>query len=125
MRTIRIWLLLLLALLIPVRGAVAATMLCLPSGSGTPTESQMADHSHHEHMAHEAVDAGHHDGGHHAAGDGGKCTLCSACCSSASLLNSLAGVVAPQDLPAIAFPDLSAPAPSFLSGGQERPPRST
>jgi hypothetical protein len=122
---------LLLALLIPVRGTVAATMLCLPSGSGTQHEQRAKDHSHHEHMGHEAgsvddssSDTGHHDGGHHQGGASGKCTLCSVCCSSASLLNSVTSVVAAQALTSTTFPDLSAPAPTFLSDGQERPPRS-
>jgi hypothetical protein len=130
-RTIRIWLLLLLALLIPVRGAVAATMLCLPSGNGTQNEQRAEDHSHHGHMNHDSAvaddsqaDTGHQDGGHHPADAGGKCTLCSACCSSASLLNSVTDVGAAQDLSPTTFPDLSAPAPTFLSDGQERPPRS-
>lgn len=128
MRTVRIWLLLLLAVLIPVRGAVAAAMLCLPAAGSEQAAVQLQDHSHHEHGAHAAHssaddDAGH-DGpanGHHASG---QCTLCSACCSSASLLSSVPVVAVPPGLVAASFPDLSAPAPTFLSDGQERPPRS-
>src|SRR5687767_263529 len=111
-RTVRICLLLLLVLLIPARGVVAATMLCLPAGSASQNEQRAEDHAHHGHMGHDAADsqadAGHHDGGHHPDG-GSKCTLCSACCSSAPLLHSVPGVVAAQDLSSATFPDLSAP----------------
>lgn len=110
-------------MLIPVRGAVAATMLCLPSGSAPQGES----HVHHEGMDHHAAAAGHEADpgeGHHGTGGSGKCTLCSACCSSASLIAGTPQVAAPPAAASAAFPDLSAPAPTFLSDGQERPPRS-
>jgi hypothetical protein len=113
-KTLRLWLVLLLAVLIPVRGAVAAAMLCLPSAVPAHAEMQVEDHSHHEHADHDGA-------GHHA---GGQCTLCSACCSSASIPSSVPRVAMPPGLVATTFPNLSAPAPTFLSDGQERPPRS-
>ncbi|WP_280156329.1 DUF2946 family protein [Piscinibacter sp. XHJ-5] len=113
---------LLLAMIVPIRGVLAATMPCLPSGGGTQAELRQVDHSHHEHAAAQA-DAGHDHDAHHPAGASGKCTLCSACCSSASLLTSQTDLVAPPALSSTTFPGLSVPAATFLSGGQERPPR--
>jgi hypothetical protein len=147
-KTVRICLLLLLAVLLPVRGAVAAAMLCAPAGVGAPGEPRMgAQHPAHA-MGHHAM--GHHAMGHqgdgadaHAAhpavlhGDGlssggdpdasgpeDRCTLCAAFCSLTPLVGSAPGLFVTQALPAASFPALSAPVPSFLSDGQERPPRS-
>ena len=137
MRTIRIWLLVLLAVLLPVRGAVAAAMLCPPASSGgqSSVATAVSDVDHHAtgaagHAEHEHADHQHagHDadasgtGGHH---DGfGKCNLCCDFCSMTPLLSTLPAVPMPPDLASVSFADLLAPAPSFLSDGQERPPRS-
>jgi len=136
-RTLRIWLLVLLAVLLPVRVAVAAAMLCPPasangqSGVGTavsevdPHTRDAVDHAAHEHANHQhaghdsdAPSAGeHHDGF-------GKCNLCCDFCSMTPLLSTLPSVPTPPSLSSVAFPAFLAPAPSFLSDGQERPPRS-
>ena len=137
MRTIRIWLLVLLAVLLPVRGAVAAAMLCPPASADGPSAVAVAgsemdhhamdgvDHAAHDHADHENAE---HDsdapssGGHH---DGfGKCNLCCDFCSVTPLLSTLPAVPTPTNLSSASFPALLAPAPSFLSDGQERPPRS-
>jgi hypothetical protein len=126
MRRFRVWMLVLLAVLLPARGAMAAAMLCAPSGPGVPAQMAPAqdraahdagahDHSRHEHGG------GAHD--HHAPASQDKCNLCSATCSLTPLVKHVAGVEVPRDLKTAAFPDLAAPAPSFLSDGQERPPR--
>lgn len=131
MRTVRVWLLLLLAVLLPLRGAVAAGMLCPVAGSGIQSElmahahpashRMMDDSAGHDHAAmhHEHSSDGHHD---HGAAD--KCNMCSAFCSVTPLVSSLPTLFEPLDMAATSFPDLSAPAPTFVSGGQERPPRS-
>jgi hypothetical protein len=131
MKSVRVWLLVLLALLLPVRGAVAAAMLCPIAGSGVQTEMQVqvsaADHAaheamhehEHEHAASQAPSADHEHG---KAAD--RCNLCSAFCSLTPLVGSVPTVAAPPDLSTTPFPDISAPPPSFLSDGQERPPRS-
>jgi hypothetical protein len=131
-RTNRIWLLVLLAVLLPVRGAVAAAMLCPPTNTqgqlvvaATTAATDHGEHRHadHLHAAHDAGAGG--TGGHHAGSDGSaKCNLCCDFCSMASLLSALPSIPAPLDLSAVSFPRLSAPSPSFLSDGQERPPRS-
>ena len=137
MRTTRILLLLLLAVLLPVRGAVAAAMLCPVAGSGSQAELRLQHSAHHSmdeamaaaaHMSHEHVDAqqGHH-GEQHDHGDGGlpdKCNSCSAFCSTPPLASTLPTVFTPSETANAAFSTLSAPAPSFFSDGQERPPRS-
>lgn len=130
-KTIRTLLLVLLALLLPIRGAVAAAMLCSPSGAGTDHHTMMATTDHDEHDGHQHADhsagaqdasnsgtAGHHTGGFE------KCNLCCDFCSITPLLSALPSVPTPQDLSSVSFPALFAPAPSFLSDGQERPPRS-
>jgi len=84
-------------------------------------ESVGHDHNDHQHAESDAFDApragGHHDGF-------GKCNLCCDFCSMTPLLGSLPSVPTPLNLSSVSFPDPFAPAPSFFSDGQERPPRS-
>ena len=142
MRTVRIWLLLLLAVLVPVRGAVAAAMLCPMPGAGGQvklTLQHQASLPAHHAMDEATADAGHasmqdhpgaqhdHGAGHHEHGTSNqpdKCNMCSAFCSLTPLVSTTLTVAPPLEIAHSAFPPLSAPAPSFLSDGQERPPRS-
>lgn len=141
----RIWLLMLLAVLLPVRGAVAAAMLCPATGSGAQVELATAgqtvvheamDHVLSHDQLHGQSDELRHTGGHdHAAGashDGHQspdhavsegCNACSAYCSLTPLVSNLPTLAAPLDPATVKFSDLSAPAPTFQSDGQERPPR--
>jgi hypothetical protein len=132
MKSWRIWLLLLLAVLLPVRGAVAAAMLCPVAGSGIQTELAVVNHPtaheamdhamEHDHgVSHEHAVGGHHDGHDHTATD--KCNMCSAFCSLTPLVSEVQTVAEPLDPTAVKFSELSAPPPSFFSDGQERPPR--
>ena len=127
-RIYRIWLLVLLAVLIPVRGAVASAMLCPPAGTGASTEAQAHHHpahgADHDHAA--GADAGAADSGsgHHDHGTADKCNLCASYCSLTGLVSHSPSVPA-QHLAAATFPGVNAPVPSFFSGGQERPPRTT
>lgn len=135
MKPWRIWLLLLLALLLPVRGAVAAAMMCPVPGSGPEAQRMVQGHpgghegvddvmpSHH-HDAHDHSNSDHpdeHSGHEHAASEG--CSTCSAYCSLTPYVGTLPPVLPPLDLAAVRFADLPAPPPSFVSDGQERPPR--
>jgi len=134
-KLLRIWLLVVLAVLLPVRGAMAATMSCGPAHAGSHGESAGEHHraaSGHEGVAHEhGVQAhGHaphgHDGGgpsdhDHASQD--QCTMCSASCSTPPLPSAVAGLDEPLAPTSASFPDLHAPVPTFQSDGQERPPR--
>lgn len=105
-------------------------MLCPPASVGTQNEMPLANHHavDHEHAvgAQAHVLHSHDHGGSHDQGlsNQDKCNLCSAFCSLTPLLSAIAGVPDPGELVSTTFPDLSVLAPTFLSDGQERPPRS-
>jgi hypothetical protein len=131
-KTLRIWLVLLLVLLLPVRGAVAAGMLCeiehQLSGSLASAHAVVADKGHaHEHGAHHGQ-AAHADSTPgetaNASTDSDACGLCSGCCSAIGMVSSLPVLAAPHALNSVPFPSVAAAAPSFIPRGLERPPRS-
>jgi hypothetical protein len=112
-KLLRVWLLVLLTVVLPVRGALAAAMLCTPTGMKGHESSLMVEQGDcHGHGA-VAQDTAGHD----------KCNLCSASCSCPPLPSAIAGIDEPQAVTAASFPEVSAAAPTFLSDGQERPPR--
>lgn len=130
-RIARILLLVLLCAWLPVRRVMAAAVLC-PTGAGTKGAVHAMHALHgdmheeagagvHQHMAGEMGKGEHHHDG--AAGHTG-CNLCSVRCSVPPLASAVPGVPLPHALASVSFPDLTAPVPSFLSEGQERPPRS-
>lgn len=122
MKAVRLWLLLVIAVLLPIRGAVAAVMPCPLPSPGAQAQVQ-ATPAMHEEMGHAmAHDDHHHEGDDPGAPD--NCNLCTASCGLTPLAGGVPMVVAPLDLMTVAFPDFSVPPPSFVSGGQERPPRS-
>jgi len=133
-KTLRIWLLLLLAVLLPLRGAVAAGMLC-PMGSQGDSRTEavvfvsldrhadpVAAGHHHQHADHDRGESAHHDQGHDGAAD--KCNLCVAFCSVTPMLSELPTVAPPLQTSTLRFPSYAATPPSFFSDGEERPPRS-
>jgi hypothetical protein len=133
-KLLRIWLLVVLAVLLPLRAAMAVALPCALAGVGTPsgtTHHDAAGHGHghglghavaaHEHVQHHPGTVALHD---HEKACQDKCNLCSASCSATPLIATFAGVPELRDRASVSFPDLSVPAPSFLSDGQERPPRS-
>ena len=129
MRTVRIWLLVLIAVLLPVRGAVAAAMLCPMGVEHAPVASAEHRHDdravaadHHDHTDHEHRGLQAHDHDHGSSAD--KCNLCVAFCSITPLLSELPTVPAPQEVTTLRFPSYAAAPPSFFSDGEERPPRS-
>ncbi len=145
MKTLRICLLLLLAVLLPVRGGVAAAMLCPPAGVGTQSEvaalqlpashhdfgGQQAvhDHSAHDHSANGQARANANDVSaetpdHGASGAPDKCNVCSSFCSVTPLVSHLPDLPTPQAVARAVFPAVPAQAPTFFSDGQDRPPRS-
>ncbi|WP_457333305.1 hypothetical protein [Rhizobacter sp. P5_C2] len=126
MRTVRALFVIFLALLMPLRAAVAGAMLC-------PTGGAAVAHQQHQGMSDDSAAAhAHHEGMHHNeaepspaphAHDTG-CNLCAAFCSMTPM-PSTAPTIEPSMLAAtLSFPALHAPAPSFQSDGQDRPPRS-
>lgn len=133
MKHLRLFILILLSVLLPVRGALAATMLC-PQGEATSTAVVVAGHEHHELQSHPAVHADH-SAAHHHAGEAASgeespsgehpttCNFCASGCCMASIVGVLPSVASPGPTASVAFPMLTAPAPAFQSGGQDRPPR--
>jgi hypothetical protein len=125
-KSLRIWLLLLLAVLLPIRGAIAAALPC--AGEGPPAHVGVAHatgHAQHHHVGH-VSHTGHasplaHAGDH---GDDGKCNLCASCCLGATLPTTFSPAIAALEQAGASFAVLQASAPTFLSDGQERPPRS-
>lgn len=140
-KTLRVVLLLLVAMLLPLRGAVAASMACGPAGGHAAVQSASMHHgaahaSHGAHGHHGSADAAASHAGHphaehllhDAPGDDGqaaeRCLLCAACGSAQPMPASVLAVPTPPPQIAAAFPAPSTPPLSFLSDGQERPPRS-
>jgi len=135
----RLLLILLIAVLLPVRGVLAAAMVCAPVGGAAQTEVIAHDHS----MGHDGKSAEHNshahdhtDHAHHPHATDGQpqppasssdvpatCNLCCYFCSLTPLVSSLPSLAVPQLPSAASFPDITAPVPSFVSEGQERPPR--
>ena len=128
MKLLRVCLLVLLAALLPIRGAMAAAMLCPPAGVGAHTEMRLMGHEQagHDHIGESHAHHQHEDGEQHDHGMSSedKCNLCSAFCSLTPMLSEIVGIEEPRDFIDASFPVLSVPAPSFLSDGEERPPRS-
>ena len=130
-KKLRIWLLVLLAILLPVRGAVAASMLCEEPGALTST----ASHSHQPAQGHTsahddvqpAQDVTHDDTlASYGKSLGGvdACNLCVVYCGSVTaLVSQVLTVLAPVDLASTPITVFATAAPSFVPDGPERPPR--
>jgi hypothetical protein len=134
-KTLRIVILVLLAFLLPIRGAVAAAMLC-PGGGDGRTAAVAVEQGHHEtqaaHGMHDEHAAAHH---HPSAGDtpdadasssGGHqpaCQFCASGCCVTPLAFAPPSVQSPRLAATVSFPALCAPVPAFQSDGQDRPPR--
>ncbi|HOB93754.1 MAG TPA: hypothetical protein PK306_10935 [Aquabacterium sp.] len=137
MTSLRLLVLLLMAVLLPLRGTLAATQPCMGAGGGSAAVVQAAPAGHEgghlaDHLAEHLADhhAGHHqapadDAGTPADADTGPHG--SGCQASACCLMPLAS--APPAAAALRldnrlrFPALVTPEPAFQSGGQDRPPR--
>lgn len=143
MKLIRVLVLLLVALLLPIRGAVAATMVCAEMGgmgqrlASTAHAHQalhldgadsVVDHHHGDAQAH----ADHHAHGapEHAATDApdgsasDTCHICASGCGVAALLTAFPSPWVATPVARTLFPSLSVPALDFQLDGQDRPPRS-
>lgn len=122
LKTLRLCFLLLLAVLLPLRGAVAAAMMCPVGGGGMQSELRVQGHAVGHDMAGGAMAHQHEGDSHHQAGSD-KCNMCSAFCALTPMLSAMPTLLEPLDLTAVEFSDHAAPAPDFFSDGQERPPR--
>jgi hypothetical protein len=137
---LRTFILVLLAVLLPIRGAVAATMLC-PQGQGAGMASmgaaQWHGNLHAGHGMHAAHPASHHHAGADVANDvpndppngassGGHPANCHFCAGGgclAYIAATLPPLGQPGPSPSVVFPALRASVPDFPSDGQDRPPR--
>lgn len=126
-KTARIWLLLLLAVLLPLRGAMAAAMLCPMGSPVVHVEAQAhSDSGHHDHDGHE--EAGLQGHVHGSGAEDGKtndtCNTCVSFCSITPMLSAIPTVPHLQDPAVVYFSSIADSPPSFVPEGQERPPRS-
>ena len=129
----RTFVLVLLTVLLPLRGAVAAGMLC-PQAEGTRTTNVAAEPVNHGmHADHEMqadLSAAHHHASADASGEEtshahhpANCHACAGSCCMASMVATVPSLGLPKLTALVTFPALKAPRPAFSSGGQDRPPR--
>jgi len=126
-KTLRVVFLVLLAMLLPIRGAVAGAMLC-PEGSSSTMYAQASEHVGHD-AHHDAGAAHHHEhagSAHHdeQAGHAKACNICATFCSMTPMPSAMPTLVREELASTLTFPELSTASPTFQSGGQDRPPRS-
>lgn len=136
MKYLRTFILILLTVLLPIRGAVAVAMLC-PGEAATISTVADAGHGEHEQpdqrASHET--AAHHTATHdHAHGDasdesssGGHTTACQFCAGGGCCVTPLAFKSPSVELPGLItsamFPVLTVRVTAFYPDGQDRPPR--
>lgn len=122
-KRIRVWLIVVLAMLLPVRGALAAAMPCASLGAHGGAAHAAHGAAGHADAAH--ANAGHAQGAHDAHDDPGgteSCLLCTACCATA-LVRVVVGVAEPGAAK-LDFVEPAAAGPNFTPDREERPPRS-
>ncbi len=132
MKYFRTFILVLLTVLLPIRGAVAAAMLC-PGGMETSTAAPAAGHGHHDMHAGQDIDAHEsatHEHSHAYASDdsssdthAGACQFCAGGCCVTPLAFAPPSVEGPLVTTSTAFPALAARVSAYYPDGQDRPPR--
>jgi hypothetical protein len=130
MKKLRIPLILLVALILPVKGAMAAAGMLCHLGSAQAMTAILQPHQHHaeahqNHAEHHALDG---DSQSDAEDDArlipaSSCAICSAVCSAPPLPANGIAFHATAPSGAERFPALSPPRPSAVHSGLERPPR--
>lgn len=134
MKTLRIFLLTLLVLVLPLRGALAAVAHCMADPAAQPAGPAVVqmhqDHGGHDHHHGQAgVQAPESAGAHHspAGADGATaldaCKFCAAYCSVTPVLSTLPSLVSVSPLAETVFPALVTPPPSHLADALDRPPQ--
>jgi hypothetical protein len=129
---LRTFILILLTVLLPIRGAVAAAMLC-PGQKATASTFAAAAHPEPDTHAGHGMEAHHsatHDPVHLHASDespsGGHAAACQFCadgCCVTPLAFAPPSVQCPRVTASAAFPELTARASAYHTDGQDRPPR--
>lgn len=128
MKVVRVLLLVLFAVLLPLRGALAEASHC--AGAAAHALGAATTHDHDDghthggdaHASH-ALSAGDEPAGSEASNPADACNLCSASCASPPILTSLQPLVHAPLAAAGPRPAKVAPPPSHVPDGQERPPR--
>ncbi len=130
---LRTIILVLLTVLLPIRGAVAAAMLC-PGGMGTSSAIPATAQGHHHDM-HAAQDLGanesatHNHSHAHVSDDSssdahaGACQFCAGGCCVTPLAFAPPSVESPIVATSAAFPAITARVSAHYPDGQDRPPR--
>ena len=127
MRFFRLFIVALLAVLLPIRGALAAVAVCDDGNVNTGTTEQVL----HNHVGHEQAGDGSpadmsqdHGNGMDAKHDSvSHVAKCATSCSLTPLATNAPTLVGSVALATMPFPAYTALVPSFISDGQERPPR--
>lgn len=135
-KTLRVCVLVLMALLLPLRGVLAASTPCTLAGIASvqvpmPAQPDAGHHPCDDHAAddgHALPDVGAPEAtGHHASAGPAGSHHGSGCQTGACCLMPLGATppatVAPPAAGAVCYPALVAPPAAFQSGGQDRPPR--
>jgi hypothetical protein len=130
---LRTVILVLLTVLLPVRGAVAATMLCAGAAPVHGTVAAVGDAGHDPHAGHgmAAPHTGAHESAHADAPDdapsGGHASACQFCAGGGCCVTPLAfappAVQSPHRVTVAVFPTLTARVTAHYPDGQDRPPR--
>lgn len=132
MTYLRAFILVLLTVLLPVRGAVAAAMLC-PGGMQTSSPAAATVIAHHDAHGGHVVDAqpsvsrdhAHEHFSDETSSDShvGACPFCSGGCCVTPLAFGPPSVQGPLLSASAAFPPLTARVPAHDPDGRDRPPR--
>lgn len=120
MKTLRLFVLVLLAMLLPLRGVSAAALLC-EQQPVSHTEFVVVDAHEHDSASMPGHDHASHNHSHSGFDKGRHCL---SSCSAAPLMGGVPSVLTPTLAGTTVFPHFAAPAPTFQSDGQDRPPRS-
>ncbi|HEX7688072.1 MAG TPA: hypothetical protein VF453_10210 [Burkholderiaceae bacterium] len=113
-----------MAILLPARGAIAAASPCEGLAHQAPAQRMHTHHPMHAAVEPDAASETGHGAAHHDHAGVDKCNLCASCCSATPMLMTFSPTVAALGDQVATFPLLQASAPTFLSEGLERPPRS-
>ncbi|MED5622383.1 hypothetical protein [Ideonella sp. BN130291] len=125
-RLLALWL---IAVALPIQGVAAATMLhCAGMPSHEAAVAGPGDHHEghggHHHAGAATEPAGDAHATHHPAGGKHSCSACASCCS-ATALPAMPLLLVSQGVTEPLTPDPERPLVAFLTGGPERPPRTT
>ncbi len=132
-KSVRILLLVLLAVVLPFRGALAQVVHCAGSSNDTAhvevaAQAHEDGHHHSDERLHAQPDLDAQglfaDAGDPAATTTDACNLCTVSCASPPILMAPPALVQSPLVSASTYPALDAPPPSHHSEAQERPPRS-